>query len=383
MLLEEGKTEIPGILASNPKLRSVDMDIKDNIFIYYYTFKEGKFDSPSQEEIEIMKSNLISALKSSFESIFATTETEDDEEFTMDDLFEYLKGFRFLYLEENTLKGFQIDISSEEIRHAKPFAIPADEITQEKILEQMSAEQFAYEIAKNSRELCPMVSGGIITDSLVFDYENLIYYCRIDSLNQVAGSITEMKDGIRNQMVFAKDETNMFSKLAALDGGWYLYFNVKNIDSTITLYFSPQEIKEMTGSDSITNEVERARHALNALIRTTNAQTPLQLDFITRLDSLYIEGDNLIYRNTILDQFETVKENAATLRWILLSQFSSEDTRIQYLILMCVRAGYGICYRYEPLPADKKAKKKSKKQKGNDRLEICFPVKELEGYVKD
>lgn len=381
MLVEEimsGKDEIAD---NNPNLRSVEVEAKDGILIYNYIFKKGKFTQPSDEEIQLMKQSIIPALKSYFD--ISSEEDIEENEMSMDELFLYLKGFRFIYIEENTLKGYQIDISSEEILNSKPAVREMDELTIEKVQEQYEAEHFAHDIAKTSKELCPMVSGGMIIDSMVYDYKNLHYYIHIDSMEQVAVGTSAMKNGIRNQMVFAGGESNIFTILAKLDGGWLLHFRVLNTDSTFTLSFSPEEIKEMIGGDSTLNEKERARYSLNSVIETTNAQLPKLLDFMTRLDTMYIDGNHLVYQYSVLSNFEMVKENRATVEWTLRSQLMSQDVTVTYLTLMCVRSGYGICHRYVPLATDTPDKKKAKKQKKSEVVEFCFSVEDLKGYVKE
>ena len=384
ILVEESKVEAAEVLQNNPNLRSVDVEAKDGILIYNYLFKEGTLNQLSDEEIELMKQSIIPTLKASFDSM---SEEDSEEDFTIEELFEHLKGFQFIYIEEKTLKGFQIDISSDEIRNAKPAVREMDELTTEKVMEHFQAEQYANEIAKFNKEFCPMVSGIMVIDSMIYDYENLHYYCRIDSVEQLVGDIEAIKKGIRTQMVFAGNESNFFSILAGLDGGFHLHFHVQNSDSSFTIIFTPEEVKEMIESDSTFNEAERARFALNAIIETTNAQLPMQLDFMTLLDTMYIEGDNLYYQYTILDNFKQVKKNKDAIEWTIRTQLMSNDAQVQYMVLMCIRAGYGMCHRYLPLATDNANananKKKAKKQKKAEVVEFCIPVEELKGYVSE
>lgn len=383
MLVEESKAEAAGILQNNPHLRSMEVEAKNGILIYNYLYKEGQLTQPkSQDDIDVMKQSIIPVLKASFDSLLKDPELEDEEDFSLEALLEYLKGFRFVYIEENTLKGFQIDISSEEIMSSKPVVRAMDEITTEKVIEQFEAEHFAHDIAKNSREECPLVSNGMIVDSMTYDYKNLHFYIHIDSIEQVHMGTSAMKNGIRDQMVFAGSESNIFSTLARLDGGWLLHFLILNIDSSFTISFSPEEIKEMAG-DSTLNETERARYALNAVIGNTNAQLPKLLDFMTRLDTLYIDGDHLVYQYSILSNFEMVKENQAAVEWTLRSQLMSQDAAVTYLTLMCVRSGYGICHHYAPLATETPDKKKAKKQKKAGVVQICFSLEDLKSYVKE
>lgn len=381
-LVEESQKEAQSVLEKDTDLLSLEVEAKDGILIFHYLYKEGKFKQPeSQEDIDLIRESFITYLKSNL--VFTQEEgAEEDEDISEEELFEHLKGFRFVFLEENTRKGFQIDVSSEEIRNTKLVVTSMDLQTQEKVKEHMMANRYANDIAKFNKELCPLVSGEIIIDSMLYDYENLKYYSRVSSIDKLAKDLDAIKSGIRDQMVFAGNSSAIFTTLAELNGGWYMYFLVQDIDSLITVYFSPVEIKEMLEDDSSLNSVERARYSLNAVIEKTNAQVPMMLDEITRLDSLRIEGDHLVYHFTILDQFETVKENISTLRWVLLSQFNSENVQISYMLQLCIHSGYGLCYRYIPAIPLASEKKKVKKPKKSDIINICFSVKELEGLVE-
>ena len=113
MLVEEIKTGTDELVQNNPNLRSVEVEAKDGILIYNYIFKKGKFNQPSDEEIQIMKQSIIPALKASFN--LPSEEDPEEDDASIEELFQYLNGFRFVYIEEKTLKGYQIDISSEEI----------------------------------------------------------------------------------------------------------------------------------------------------------------------------------------------------------------------------------------------------------------------------
>ena len=382
ILVEESREEAQSILERNTDLLSLEVEAKDGILIYHYLHKEGKYKQPrSQEDIDLMKESIITSLKASF-----NFSQEENEEFTEDELFEYLKGFRFVFLEENTRKGFQIDISSEEIRNAKSVATSMDEQTQEKVMEQMMASKYANDIAKFNKELCPMVSGEMVIDSITYDYQNLHYHCHVSSTKQLVGGgdIHAMKNGLQNQMVFAGKISDVFTTLAKLNDGWYMHFLVQDNDSIITVYFTPEEVKNMVEDDSSLDVVERARYALNAVIESTNAQLPKLLDFITRLDTVYVDKENLVYQYTILNNFEQVKENRAAVEWTLRSHLmSSNDTQTQYIALMCSRAGYGLCHRYFPLASDTNGKKKAKKPKKSDILEICFPLEDLKEIVDE
>lgn len=383
MLVKESQIEAAEFLEENHDLRSVNVEVQDSIMVFQYTFKEGYLSLPQSLDIDLMKKELLSSLKVGLLSMSEEIESEDGKDISMEELLDCLKGFRFVLMEENTLIGFSVDITTEEVRNAKMEVLSMDDQTQEKVEEQLLAEQFANDIAKYSKKMCPMVSGDVIIDSIAYDYDNLYYYSRINSIGQLKGGIEDIKNGIRKQMVFGVGETKMFTMLAKFNGGWYVYYSAKDIDSTVVIYFTPKEIKEMIEIDSSLSNEERARFSLNAMIEANNSRLPVNVDYITRLDSLSLNGGNLVYHYTVLDQFETVKQNLSVLEWSIRMQLSSDNAQIQYVVLMCVRSGYGICSCYEALSSNSIGKKKSKKSKKSDAIEICISVDELKEMTED
>lgn len=364
---------------------SLDFDYRDGYFQLTLMVKEGEMNfSSTPKDLEILRNALRSSLKDAIESSLESPDIFNDTVIiSLGSIYQRLKGFQIIYMEENTRKTLDFTFHTIEIQNAKLPVVAADEVTQDKIQEHLLAEQFANEVAKNSRETCPMMSGEVWIDSLVYDYENLHYYARTDTDFVMNKDVAEMKETLRKQFSFAKSESAIFGSLIKLKSGMMVHYYMPGADTTITIFFPYEEIAAMAGAGDTLSERENATQALDAIIETTNQQLPTLIDFMTRLDSMSIDGDNLVYHYTILSQFDMVQKNMDNMRWVITSQFSSQNVGLRYLLLLCVRSGHGLCYRYVPLPTDKKAKKKSKKQKGNNVMDICFPVEELEGYVKE
>ncbi len=364
---------------------SLDFDYRDGYFELTLKVKEGEMNfNATPKDLDLLKNGLRSSLKNALESSLETPDIFNDTVIiTLENIYHHLKGYRIIFMEESTRKTLDFPFSTADIRNAKLPVVAADEVTQEKIQEHLLAERFANELAQYSRELCPIKSGEVWIDSLVFDYENLHYYSRTAPDYVWDNDSAEMKATLRTQFAFATSESHLYTTLMNLKGGLIVHYYIPRMDTVVSIFFPYEELAEMMNAGDSLSERERAQGALNNIIATTNKQLPALIDFMTRLDSLHIDGNQLVYHYTVLSQFEKAEENLPTIRWLLASQFSSEDTGIQYLITLCVRCGYGICYRYEPLPTDKKSKKRSKKQKDNDRLDIRFSAEELEGYVKE
>lgn len=370
---------------SSESYTSLDVDYIDGFLQFTLTVKEGKMNPNSTpKDLELIRNALASSLKNSLESSLESPDIINDTVIiSLGSIYRRLKGFQIIYMEENTRKTLDFTFYSTEIQNAKLPAAAADEHTQEKIQEQLLAERFANELAQFSRNLCPRKSGEVWIDSLVYDYKNMHYYGRTAPDYTWDNDLAEMKATLRTQFAFASTESNLFTTLIKLHGGLIVHYAIPRSDTVVSIFFSYEELTEMLNAGDNLSGRERALEALNNIITNTNKQLPALIDFMTRLDSMSIDGSQLVYHYTVLSQFENAKENLPTMRWLLASQFSSEDAGVQYLITLCVRCGYGICYRYEPLPKDKKSKKKSKRQKGDDRLEICFSVEELEGYAEE
>lgn len=281
--------------------------------------------------------------------------------------------FFLFFLIEGAIVAQPIDKKNSD----KRMVTSMDENTRAKVMDQIQAEQYANEIAKYNREMCPLKSGDVTIDSLVFDYQNLIYYGHLEFSEQMINHPESIKASLRDQMVFAGAESALFTILAQLNCGWYVYYQVLKADTTITLYFTPEEIQEMVSSSAAISERDRAIYALHANVKAKNANLPQMIDSITRWDSVGIKKGNFVHYYTILNQFEVVKKNKATIKQVIRKQLvTSQDLQRQYILLLCVRAGYGICHCYSPASSD------LKKQKKSEIITICISKKELIKLVK-
>ena len=78
--------------------------------------------------------------------------------------------FFLFFLVEGAIVAQPIDKKNSD----KRMVTSMDKNTREKVIDQIQAEQYANDIAKYNREMCPLKSGDIIIDSIVYDYRNLI-----------------------------------------------------------------------------------------------------------------------------------------------------------------------------------------------------------------
>ena len=372
----------------NPEMyKSAEVSYQDRHVLISLTMREGTMNfNMAPDEYQSTKNLIATQLRNGIEtSLDAPYFLSDTEIVTLEKFYQYIEGYRVLVFEENTRKTIDIDLTMDEIKNAKLPVSSADENTIDKIHEQFLAEQFVHDLAKFNREECPLPSGIMTIDSLTYDFEDLHFHCHLDSAFELKGD-SVVKQALQKQFAFAKTESPILNTLVQLHGGMKVHYLIPLKDTTVTIYFPYAEILELFAADESLTETDQARLALNSIIENANRNLPVLIDFLTRLDSMYLDGESLVYHYTILDQFEkfeTIKENASTIKWVIRSQFATNDAEIQYLLLVCVRSGYGICYRYEPVASTKSNKKKAKKSKKKDVLNLCFPPEELQGFIRE
>lgn len=330
-----------------------------------------------------LKQYLCARLKNALESEFVTPDIISDTALvTMEGVIQHIYGIKLLFIEENTRKALTLDISAEEIANAKLPAVAADQETEDKIMEQVWAERFVRRLEKCNREECPIVSGSVIIDSLAYDYENLHYYCRIEDPYTPNGDTAWVKNALLKQLRFAVGSGGfLFDNMMMLESGLTIHYFMPKADTTLHIHFSYPELQEMVG-DSL-SERERARVALNELIAAENANAPYSAGLFIRFDSVNIERENLVYHYTILYQFDAFKKESASLDWTLrsnLSVASSQNAELPYHLTLCVKSGYGLCYRYTPLAKNEKKKKKFRK---GEVVDVCLSIEDLQSYVQE
>lgn len=364
--------------------KSADVGYQNRHVLITLTVREGTMNfNMAPDEYQSTKNLFATLLRDGIEtSLDAPYFITDSVVVTLEKFYQYIEGYRLLFLEENTRKAIDIILTMDEIKNAKLPVLSADENTLDKVHEQFLAEQFVRDLAKFNREDCPLPSGIMTIDSLTYDFEDLHFHCSIDSAFELKGD-TIVKQALQKQFAFAKSESPILKTLVQLHGGLKVHYYVPAKDTTVTISFPYDEILELFATDESLTETDQARLALNSIIENANRNLPVLIDYLTRLDSMYLEGESLVYHYTILNQFELLKKNIDAMNWAIRSRFATNDAEIQYLLLVCVRSGYGICYRYEPVTPTKNAKKKAQKPKKKDVMDICFPPEELQGFIRE
>lgn len=379
VFMKATKEDWEGSVETQPDIyRSATVEYRDGFIEILLQINENIMNfNMSPSEFTSFKNYYCTIIRQDLERVFEKPYIMSDTVLvSLENLYQHLKGYKILYIEDSTLKALNLEISTDEIRNAKLHATPADETTSNKIEEQLKIEKYAREVVQYSKELCPLVSGCNVVDSMVYDYQNLHYYSHLDPSCQLMGDTAHIKQEIMKQLKFGASETTLFSDLAELNGGLLVHFRLPKVDSIVTIFITPQEMWSIVHGDTI-SESERARFALNAYIANINAQLPILLDYLTRIDSLSIENGNLIYHHSVLSQFDRLKKDRSLVEWSVRTRLLSGDSQVIYQMLMCFRAGYGMCYRYVPAVPTATGKKKVKKLKKSDVINVCFSAEEL------
>ena len=354
-----------------------------SLFITFMVNEGGKVFDIALDDTFSLKQYLCTNLRNALESEFVTPDIVPDTALvTLEGVIQHIHGIKLLFIEENTRKALTLDISAEEVANAKLPAVAADQETEDKIMEQVWAERFVRRLEKCNREECPIVSGIVIIDSLAYDYENLHFYGRIESLGAPIDDTVAVKSAVQKQLRFAVISGGfLFDNIMLLKSGLTIHYAIPKADTTLHIHFSYVELQELAASDSL-SEQERARVALNELIAAVNANAPYSAGLFIRFDSVNIERENLVYHYTILYNFDAFKKESASLDWTLrsnLSVASAQDAELLYLLSLCVKSGYGLCYRYTPLA---KNKKKKKFRKG-EVIDVCLSIEDLQPYLQE
>lgn len=211
-----------------------------------------------------------------------------------------------------------------------------------------NAEKFAREVARNSELNCPKALNGLVVDSLSYRagtdrFQIHFPHDTLQLLYDKASRITIAEDSMMG----------------------------KFMDLTI-LHDQERWQKEIDENPEMYTSADVSHQDRRILINLTVKEEAMNF-------------------NMTPEEFQTMKNHIARLlhegidamNWTIRSRFASNDAEIQYLLLVCVRSGYGICYRYEPVAPTQNTKKKAKRSKKKDVVNLCFPPEELKGFLRE
>lgn len=85
------------------------------------------------------------------------------------------------------------------------------------------------------------------------------------------------------------------------------------------------------------------------MITSTNAQCPMQIDEVTILSSVSLEGTNVVYNYSLDEDVVTmdfIEQNNISIKSNLKQALSTPDPTMKQMISVCKEANTGISYRY-------------------------------------
>ena len=204
------------------------------------------------------------------------------------------------------------------------------------------------EVSKLNQQ-CPMNMGilGEIS-SVELDDSVVVFNIQLTSqlvkLDKLKTHSDDVKEGMLLQ--FAENPNSLESFIQSKCRLRYVYQNDKTGDK-MAIEVTPDDIKRMSGLINKPDEV--AQRKVEILVSNTRLQLPMNVDAVTLLDDMVIEGDTVCYvysidseqvsADQITSDIEGMKQN-------IIKNLDSPDPALQYLVTCLSDADKSLCYRY-------------------------------------
>ena len=163
-------------------------------------------------------------------------------------------------------------------------------------------------------------------------------------------ALKKLKNTLKRAMMgnWAKSEDGLklIEEIAKADSKMTIVMRTENAVGNIKLKISKDEVKDLAEGkiDPIS-----PRDLLEIMITSTNAQCPMQIDEVTILSSVSLEGTNVVY-NYSLDEdvvtMDVIEQNKISIKSNLKQALSTPDPTMKQMICVCKGANTGISYRY-------------------------------------
>ena len=155
-----------------------------------------------------------------------------------------------------------------------------------------------------------------------------------------------LKRAMMGNWVKAEDSLKLMEEIAKAGSKITIVMRTENTDENIKIKISKDEVKDLAEGkiDPIS-----PRDLLEIMIASTNAQCPIQIDEVTILSSVSLEGKNVVY-NYSLDEdvvtMDAIEQNKSSIKSNLKQALSAPDPTMKQMISACKEANTGISYRY-------------------------------------
>lgn len=166
------------------------------------------------------------------------------------------------------------------------------------------------------------------------------------NLSALEGVKGNLKRATMGSWADSDDVIEMMKKIANADARLTMVMRSEKTGESLKIKFSENEVKEVADGKvtPITN-----REMLQIMVASTNAQCPMQMDEMTVLTSVSLEGDYFVYVYSIDESelpIESIRQNKGMVKENIRPMLQSDDPAIKMVLKLCNEANVGITYRY-------------------------------------
>lgn len=221
-----------------------------------------------------------------------------------------------------------------------------DSVTQARVRYQMEYAEFEESVRQLSNSSFPYKMFNIMFDSICVKDSYFTYF--ISFLSKDVRDV-DFKQYMSKNVNLLKD-ASFFSNLNRFQMGLAYHCTVTDKDTCFTVRFSHEEIQDIMANDTLMTE-DVALQTLSELIRADNKKyCPMQIDEVTRLDSMWIDQNNVVYSYTIYEvknilKFKDLKKNLETFKTNVVAGLMDNSGAVA-MIALCTQVEYGILYLY-------------------------------------
>lgn len=196
---------------------------------------------------------------------------------------------------------------------------------------------------------CPIDLGLLGKVTYVdLDERTIVYHVDINpnvlNISKLKGHLKDVKQGIL--LNFSDDETSLAQFIAAKCNLRYEYTDSETREQLV-INISADELKNLNAL--VGNPQELAQRRIENFVTTGRLQLPMQIDEVTTLSDIIIEGENVGYIYTIDEtvvKSDVINERLDVLRDNIKERLLGEDLSMAMLVDALTKGGKGLIYRY-------------------------------------
>lgn len=322
-------------------------DYQDKVFFMDVVFKEypfGNFPDSSDNNYTPQKAFALSWYNI-FHLAFKDGTIFKGTSITEEQIYQHFTGTKLSVLIENSKQRMEFDIPTSEILEAGKEAYHIGENGNGDGLPYITEEVFAQNILLESDNTCPLALGPITLDSTRYSNKTMSYYYSMLSTKTISSNMDSLKGALASQIKVVSAEVKLYEYLKRFNAGCEYNYFFKDIDSTLTIRFEPEELARLRN-----NDIDPTTSTKEALIGFYNNQAmgcPLKIDEYTILDSVSYTSKQLVFHYTVLDDstfsFNALKKKKKKIKKLIISNMvNSSNDIFHYLIDLCAGANYGL-----------------------------------------